>query len=438
MPTRSRRNRASPSSSSPPRSTPSTSTRPRGRPLDPADDRHQAGLAGAGGTHHAYAGAGFDREIDAAQDRHRPRGARKGKMHVGKLDHRQEQDPRRRATAPGVQRWRWSSAAGAARLGRCWPACSPWLRCRRTAWACRLSVLGDSLAAGYGVAEADAFPVRLEQALRERGVACTVLERRRFRRHLGRRRSPGWIGCWPTSRRTSWSSWAATMRCADCRLISCGTISTKLLQLRRPRGVEVMLAGMLAPPNLGRSYGDAFRQVYRDVATAHDVPLYPFFLDGAVLADGLMQPDGIHPNARGVQVIVDRIAPLVARAIQARLKSCSKYTGRRCFACSSAIDAVTAAPMRLARRATDEPPGVGLMRGTYPQYVEKNGIIAGLWASLWTARNRSSRIARRALMLVAAKGPHDVVGLADDVRISFANGEGQQGAFASGQRDGGG
>ena len=45
---------------------------------------------------------------------------------------------------------------------------------------------------------------------------------------------------------------------------------------------------------------------------AHDVPLYPFFLDGAVLVEGLMQPDGIHPNARGVQVIVDRIAPLLA------------------------------------------------------------------------------------------------------------------------------
>ncbi len=77
-----------------------------------------------------------------------------------------------------------------------------------------------------------------------------------------------------------------------------------------------MLAGMLAPPNLGRSYGDAFRQVYLDVATTHSVPLYPFFLDGAVLTDGMMQPDGIHPNARGVQVIVDRIAPLLVSTIQ--------------------------------------------------------------------------------------------------------------------------
>ena len=89
MPIRSRRNRASPSSSSVPRSTPSTQTRPRGRPLDPADDRHQAGLAGARGTHHAYARAGLDHEVDAAQDRHRSRGARKGEMHVCELDHRQ-------------------------------------------------------------------------------------------------------------------------------------------------------------------------------------------------------------------------------------------------------------------------------------------------------------------------------------------------------------
>ena len=145
------------------------------RPLDATDDRHQAGLAGAGRTHHAYAGAGFDQKIDAAQDCHRPRGARKGKMHIGKLDHRQGPDPsvagpHRRATAVEmVQGHRRSKAwMGLACLLAVVATACP-------AWACRLSVLGDSLAAGYGVAEADAFPVRLEQALKDRGVACTVL-----------------------------------------------------------------------------------------------------------------------------------------------------------------------------------------------------------------------------------------------------------------------
>ena len=73
---------------------------------------------------------------------------------------------------------------------------------------------------------------------------------------------------------------------------------------------------MLAPPNLGRAYGDAFKQVYASLAERHNIPLYPFFLDGAVLQDGLMQPDGIHPNARGVEVIVERIAPMLQLHLQ--------------------------------------------------------------------------------------------------------------------------
>ena len=74
------------------------------------------------------------------------------------------------------------------------------------------------------------------------------------------------------------------------------------------------------PPRFGggyRSPGVPDRQrVYLDLARAHDVPLYPFFLDGVVLQDGLMQPDGIHPNARGVDVIVERITPLLVSVLQ--------------------------------------------------------------------------------------------------------------------------
>jgi acyl-CoA thioesterase-1 len=74
-------------------------------------------------------------------------------------------------------------------------------------------------------------------------------------------------------------------------------------------GVATMLAGMVAPPNLGRSYGDAFARTYVTVAERHGVPLYPFFLDGAALVPGMMQPDGIHPTAAGIAVIVERIMP---------------------------------------------------------------------------------------------------------------------------------
>jgi acyl-CoA thioesterase-1 len=184
-----------------------------------------------------------------------------------------------------------------------------------SASACRLAVLGDSLAAGYGVAEADAFPIRLEQALRKRGAECTVLNA-----GVSGDTSAGGLAR---------LEWVLADQPTHLLVELGGNDALRGLQVEqmkeninqivltaKERGVKVVLAGMEAPPNLGRSYGDEFRQVYTDVARAHDVPLYPFFLDGAVLVDGMMQPDGIHPNAVGVQVIADRIAPLLANIIQ--------------------------------------------------------------------------------------------------------------------------
>jgi acyl-CoA thioesterase-1 len=76
-------------------------------------------------------------------------------------------------------------------------------------------------------------------------------------------------------------------------------------------GIPVLLAGMLAPPNLGRDYGAAFAAVFPRLAEQHDVPLYPFFLDGVAGDPALNQRDGIHPSAAGIERIVDGILPLV-------------------------------------------------------------------------------------------------------------------------------
>ena len=81
------------------------------------------------------------------------------------------------------------------------------------------------------------------------------------------------------------------------------------------RGLPVLLAGMLAPPNLGRAYGQAFRAVFPDLAKRHGVALYPFFLEGVATVRALNQDDGLHPNARGVDVIVERILPYVLRLL---------------------------------------------------------------------------------------------------------------------------
>ncbi|HYU14173.1 MAG TPA: arylesterase, partial [Stellaceae bacterium] len=75
------------------------------------------------------------------------------------------------------------------------------------------------------------------------------------------------------------------------------------------------LTGMQAPPNWGEDYRRDFNRIYPELAQAHGVALYPFLLDGVAMDARLNQPDGLHPNERGVAVLVDHIAPLIARLI---------------------------------------------------------------------------------------------------------------------------
>ena len=89
----------------------------------------------------------------------------------------------------------------------------------------------------------------------------------------------------------------------------------KMIGKIQASGAKVLLAGMLAPANWGEAYQQAFNRIYPELAEAHDIPLYPFVLDGVALDPKLNQPDGLHPNERGVAVIVEHIAPYVARLI---------------------------------------------------------------------------------------------------------------------------
>ena len=77
-----------------------------------------------------------------------------------------------------------------------------------------------------------------------------------------------------------------------------------------------MLTGMMASPNMGPDYAAAFNPIYPALTRKYNVPLYPFFLDGVIGNQSLLLADGIHPNAQGVQVIVDKIAPMVAEQVK--------------------------------------------------------------------------------------------------------------------------
>jgi acyl-CoA thioesterase-1 len=89
-----------------------------------------------------------------------------------------------------------------------------------------------------------------------------------------------------------------------------------ILKELKKRGLPFMLTGMMASPNMGPEYAAAFNPIFPDFAKSYGVPLYPFFLDGVLGHRDLQLPDGIHPNAKGVAVIVKKVAPMVERDLQ--------------------------------------------------------------------------------------------------------------------------
>src|SRR6185503_9395660 len=88
-------------------------------------------------------------------------------------------------------------------------------------------------------------------------------------------------------------------------------ILTKL----KARNIGVLLCGMRAAPNMGTNYVRDFDAIYPALASTHGVVFYPFFLEGVAADRSLNQPDGLHPNAAGVDVIVERILPKVEELI---------------------------------------------------------------------------------------------------------------------------
>ncbi len=91
---------------------------------------------------------------------------------------------------------------------------------------------------------------------------------------------------------------------------------TAMLDELKRRDIPVVLTGMLAAPNLGQDYGNAFNAIFPQLAKQYDAPLYPFFLEGVVTDGTLMLPDNIHPNAKGVSRVVEGLSPLVEVALK--------------------------------------------------------------------------------------------------------------------------
>ena len=178
-----------------------------------------------------------------------------------------------------------------------------------------IAVLGDSLAAGFGLATNEAFPARLEAALRNAGEDVRVINAgvSGDTSAGGLARLDWVVGDQPNIVLVELGS-NDSLRGLDPEdtFDNLDSIVTKL----RARDVTVIVAGMLAPRNLGREYVGAFDAIYKRVAEKHGVALYPFFLDGVALNPALNQSDLIHPNQAGVDIIVGKILPAMRAVLQ--------------------------------------------------------------------------------------------------------------------------
>lgn len=176
----------------------------------------------------------------------------------------------------------------------------------------RILVLGDSLTAGYGLPAGASFPDQLERALNESGVAAKVINSGvSGDTSAGGRARLAWaLGDKPQAMIVELGA-NDGLRGLDPAKTEANLDA--ILTAAKRAGVRLLLSGMKAPPNLGAEYGSEFDALYPRLAEKHGVLFDPFFLEGVAARPELNQPDGIHPNAEGVAVIVRRMLPLVRR-----------------------------------------------------------------------------------------------------------------------------
>jgi acyl-CoA thioesterase-1 len=178
---------------------------------------------------------------------------------------------------------------------------------------------GDSLYAGYGVDRGQSLPDAIQARLRGAGVNATVVNagvsgdttaagRQRLAfalDNLPRRPDLVMLGL-------GGNDVLRQIAPAETR----ANLTAMMAELAK-RDIPVLLTGMMAPPNLGPAYRNSFDGIWPDLARRYDAGLYPFILDGVIGDTGLMQADSVHPNARGIARIADRLAPLVADRLPA-------------------------------------------------------------------------------------------------------------------------
>jgi acyl-CoA thioesterase-1 len=171
----------------------------------------------------------------------------------------------------------------------------------------KVVILGDSLTAGLGLAQAQAYPALIENKMRAAGYDWDVV-------NAGVSGDTSAAGL----QRADWALDQDRVRVLVLELGANDGLRglppeemkknlAAIIEKAQAQKISVLLAGMEAPPNFGPEYTNAFRQVYRDLAREYHVPLIPFLLDNVAGVPGLNQADGIHPNVEGARIVADTV-----------------------------------------------------------------------------------------------------------------------------------
>jgi acyl-CoA thioesterase-1 len=190
-----------------------------------------------------------------------------------------------------------------------------WLGTATPAAAAKLLALGDSLTAGFGLPPEQGFTARLQAALEAAGIKIDIINA-----GISGDTSAGGLA------RLDWAladqpEFAIIELGANDALRGLDPKETRanldrILARLQAAHVKVLLCGMRALRNWGPDYTKDFEAIFPDLAAKYGVPLDPFFLEGVALDPKLNQPDMLHPNAAGVDVIVGRLLPLVQKLLR--------------------------------------------------------------------------------------------------------------------------
>jgi acyl-CoA thioesterase-1 len=174
----------------------------------------------------------------------------------------------------------------------------------------RIVAMGDSLTAGLGVERGQAYPAVMEKRLRARGYSSEVINA-----GVSGDTTAGGL------RRVNWVlksrpnlvilELGANDGLRGLDLGETEVNLAKIIERLQKAGARVILAGMRLPTNYGKPYTDEFAAIFPRLAARYHLVLIPFFLEGVAAKAGLNQADGIHPTARGYEIIVDHLLPII-------------------------------------------------------------------------------------------------------------------------------